>query len=96
MVRALPKASVLTFRLTSPKASKFQCWAPHTKSSVKQEQNNYDLAPAERRPKHSKSNKMKTQKNMKYCGKNPQDRLNEEEIGNLPEKEFRVIIVKII
>ena len=67
-----------------------------TKSSVKQEQNNYDLAPAERRPKHSKSNKMKIQKNMKYCGKNPQDRLNEEEIGNLPEKEFRVIIVKII
>lgn len=28
--------------------------------------------------------------------KNPQKLLNEEEIGNLPEKEFKVMIVKII
>ena len=28
--------------------------------------------------------------------KTPQDQINEEEIGNLPEKEFRVIIVKMI
>ena len=28
--------------------------------------------------------------------KNPQEQLNEEEIGNLPEKEFRVMIIKII
>ena len=28
--------------------------------------------------------------------KNLQDQINEEEIGNLPEKEFRVIIVKMI
>ena len=28
--------------------------------------------------------------------KNPQEQLNEEEIGNLPEKEFRVMIVKMI
>ena len=28
--------------------------------------------------------------------KNPQEQLNEEEIGNLPEKEFRVTIVKLI
>ena len=33
---------------------------------------------------------------MKEQGKNLQDQINEEEIGNLPEKEFRVIIVKII
>ena len=33
---------------------------------------------------------------MKEHGKNPQDQKNEEEIGNLPEKEFRVIIVKMI
>ena len=33
---------------------------------------------------------------MKEQGKNIQDQINEEEIGNLPEKEFRVIIVKMI
>ena len=29
-------------------------------------------------------------------GKNPRDQTNEEEIGSLPEKEFRVMIVKMI
>ena len=29
-------------------------------------------------------------------GKNPTDQTNEEEIGSLPEKEFRVMIVKMI
>ena len=33
---------------------------------------------------------------MKEQGKSLQDQINEEEIGNLPEKEFRVIIVKMI
>ena len=33
---------------------------------------------------------------MKEQGKNPQDQINEEEVGNLPEKEFRVMIVKMI
>ena len=33
---------------------------------------------------------------MKEQGKNQQDQINEEEIGNLPEKEFRVIIVKMM
>ena len=33
---------------------------------------------------------------MKEQGKNPQDHINEEEIGNLPQKEFRVMIVKMI
>ena len=28
--------------------------------------------------------------------KNTQDQTNEEEIGNLPEKEFRIMIVKMI
>ena len=31
----------------------------------------------------------------KEQSKNLQDQINEEEIGNLPEKEFRVMIVKI-
>ena len=33
---------------------------------------------------------------MKEEGKNPPDQTNEEEIGSLPEKEFRVKIVKMI
>ena len=32
---------------------------------------------------------------MKEHGKNPQDQTNEEERGSLPEKEFRVMIVKM-
>ena len=33
---------------------------------------------------------------MKEQGKNPPDQTNEEEQGNLPEKEFREMIVKMI
>ena len=33
---------------------------------------------------------------MKEQGNNPPDQTNEEEIGSLPEKEFRVLIVKMI
>ena len=48
---------------------------------------------------HSKLNKMKRQRKMqqmKKCGKNPQDQRNEEEIGSLSEKDFRVIIVMMV
>ena len=33
---------------------------------------------------------------MKEQSKNPPDKTNKEEIGSLPEKEFRVMIVKMI
>ena len=33
---------------------------------------------------------------MKEQGKNLQDQINKEEIGKLPEKEFRVMIVKMM
>ena len=33
---------------------------------------------------------------IKDQGKNLQDQINEEELRNLPEKEFRVMIVKMI
>ena len=33
---------------------------------------------------------------MKEQGKNPPEQTNEQEIGSLPEKEFRVMIVKIL
>ena len=41
---------------------------------------------------------MRRQRNtqqMKEQGKNPPDLTNEEEIGSLPEKEFRIMIVKM-
>ena len=50
-------------------------------------------------PKHSKLSKMGRQRNteqMKEQGKNPPDQTHEEEIGSLPEKDFRVMIVKMI
>ena len=48
--------------------------------------------PEKRRPQtqYVKQNE-KTEK-----GKNPPDQTNEEEIGNLPEKEFKLMIVKMI
>ena len=63
---------------------------PQAKQPVRQEDN----------PTH-KSNKKKMiwQKNMsqmKEQGKNLQDQINEEETGNQPEKEFRVMTVKMI
>ena len=50
-------------------------------------------------PKHSKISKMRREKNtqqMKEKGKNTPDLTNEEEIGSLPEKEFRIMIIKMI
>ena len=58
-----------------------------------------NLQPAKRRPQHSNLSKMRRQRNMqqmKEQGKNPPRQTNEEEIGSLPEKEFTVMIVKII
>ena len=49
--------------------------------------------------KYSKLNKMRRRRNMQQMkeeGKNPPDQTNEEEIGSLPEKEFRIMIVKMI
>ena len=44
----------------------------------------------------SKMRKQRNTQQMKEQGKNPPDKTNEEEIGSLPEKEFRVMIVKMI
>ena len=49
--------------------------------------------------KHSKLSKLRRQRNTKQLkeqSKNLPAKTNEEEIGSLPEKEFRVIIVKVI
>jgi len=55
-------------------------------------------------PKHSKINKMKRKINkmmrntqqVKEQDKCPPNQTKEEEIGNLPDKEFRIMIVKMI
>ena len=52
-----------------------------------------------RDPKHSKLSKMRRQRNtqqMKEQSKNPPDQTNEEEIRSVPEKELRVMTVKVI
>ena len=40
--------------------------------------------------------KQRNTQQMKEQGKNPPDQTNEEEIGSLPEKYFKVMIVKMI
>ena len=50
-----------------------------------------------RDPKHSKLSKRRRQRNtqqVKEQGKNPPEQTNEEEIGSLSEKEFRVKIIQ--
>ena len=50
-------------------------------------------------PKHINLNKMKKQRNIqlvKEHDKCPPNQTKEEEIANLPEKEFRIMIVKMI
>ena len=56
------------------------------------------LQPVEQKP-HSQIDKMKRQRamyQMKEKDKPPEKQLNEVEIGNIPEKEFRIMIVKMI
>ena len=50
-------------------------------------------------PKHSNISKMKRQRNTQQAkeqDKCPPNQTEEEEIGNLPDKEFRILIVKMI
>ena len=58
-----------------------------------------NLQPAEEDPKQTKLKKRRRQRNMQQMeeqGESPRNQTNEEEIGSLPEKEFRVMIVKMI
>ena len=50
-------------------------------------------------PKHSNINKMKRQRNIQQVKKQdkcPPNQTKEEDIGNLPDKEFQIMIVKMI
>ena len=58
-----------------------------------------DCQNTERLPKHSNLNKKKRQRNTQHVkehDKCPSNQTKEEEIGSLPEKEFRIMIVKMI
>ena len=58
-----------------------------------------NMQPVKEDPRHSKLGKIRRQRKaqqMKEQGQNKSDQTNEEEIGSLPEKEFKVMIVKMI
>ena len=60
---------------------------------------NYEPAAWEKETTNTELRKMRRQRNtqqMKEQGKNPSDQTNEEEIVSLPEKEFRVMTVKMM
>lgn len=64
-----------------PTACKLQCWTPQAKQPARQEHS----------PTHQKKRDDKNMVQTKeQCSRNLQDKINEEETGNLPEKEFRV------
>ena len=55
-----------------------------------------NLQPVKKTPKQSKLSKKRRQRNtqqIKEQGKKTPDQTKEEEVGGLPEKEFRVMIV---
>ena len=57
------------------------------------------MSETERPPQHSNLNKMKRQRNtqlVKEQDKCPPNQTKEEEIGSLTEKEFRIMIVKMV
>ena len=58
-----------------------------------------NFKPVERAPQHSNINKMKRQRNIQQVNehdKNPLNQIKEEEIGSLPEKASKIMIVKMI
>ena len=70
---------------------------PHPPGGVQQKQEELPCSLWDH--KHRKLDKMRWQRNMfqtKEQDKTPKEQLSEVEIGNLPEKEFRVMIVKMI
>ena len=69
-----------------PTVCKLQCWKPQAKQPVRQEHN----------PTHLRNEMTKKCVTDEGARQKPTNKINEEEIGNLPEKEFRVMVVKMI
>ena len=58
-----------------------------------------NFQPAKKAAKYSNPNKMIRQRNIQQVNehdKNPPNQTKEEETGSLPEKEFRIMIVKMV
>ena len=73
---------------------------PSTRQKPKGRRNT-TIKSGKRRPQVDRVRKkmMRRQRNraqMKEWGRNSQDQINEEEINNLPEREFRIVIVKVL
>ena len=83
----------------SPYTKLTQTTAPTIVGQKPKGRKNSSLKPGERRPqtqKVKKKKKKKRQRNttqMKEQTRNTEVQMNEEEIGQLPEKEFRIMIV---
>ena len=72
---------------------------PPTRSNLHNKEKTQTSSLQKGHPKHSNLNKRKRQRNIqqvKQHDKCPPNQTKEEEIGSLPEKEFRIMIVKII
>ena len=75
------------------------CPAPPTGRNLHNKKEPQTSSIQEGHPKHSNINKMKRQRNIqqvKEHDKCPPDKTKEEDIRSLPEKEFRIMIVKMI
>ena len=72
---------------------------PHPLGDTSTIKRNHRLPEYRKATPNSNLNKMKRQRNaqqVKEQDKCPQSQTKEEEIGNLPEKEFRIMIIKMI
>ena len=72
---------------------------PPTAWKLHNKENSTNCQNTERPPKHSNISKMKRQRNtqqVKEQDKCPPNQTKEEEIENLPDKEFQIMIVKMI
>jgi len=98
--RSCPPEQDPVFPTTSPCHQK--AYTSLIASSIKkgrQKKKNHSLPSTNTKPHHRKLISMKKHKvmsQMKEQGKTPEKQLNEVEIGNLPEKEFRIKTVNLI
>ena len=72
---------------------------PHPQGAGSTKKRNHELPAYRKGTPNSNLNKMKWQKNIQQVKKHdkcPPNQTKEEEIGSLPEKEFRIMIVQMI
>ena len=75
------------------------CPTPPTARKLHKKENSTNCQNTERPPQRSNITKMKRQRNTQQVKEQescPPNQTKEEEIGNLPDKEFQIMIVKMI